>query len=82
MQEPNPARFTDIIHTNNEQVEKLHHEIYELTQKLTLYRDFLIEHPPLIERLKLFEDSHDPFTKYLTSSFPNINAFLTDAWQL
>ena len=55
LQEPNSARFADIIHTNNEYVEKF---FYELTQKLTHYRDFLFKLTPLIEHNKIFEDSH------------------------
>ena len=38
----------DIIHTNNEHVEKLQDEVYELIQKLKLYRDFLAKFSPVI----------------------------------
>ena len=82
MQEPNPVQFADIIHTNNKHVEKLQIEVYELTQKLALHRDLPTELTPLIEHLKILEDSDDRFTKQLTSIFHNINPLLTDVHQL
>ena len=75
-------RSVDITHTNNEHVEELHEEIYELIQKLELYRDFLAKLTPLIEQLELLKDSRDRITKHLTSSFLNINPFPSDAQQL
>ena len=71
-----------MINTNNRNVEKLQHDVYELTQKPTLYRDLHNKLTPLIEHLKLLQDSHDQFTKHLTSSFHEQKPFLTDAQQL
>ena len=56
--------------------------VYKLTQKLKLYRNFLTKLTPFIENLEFLEDSHDQFIKHLTSTFHNINPFLTDAQQL
>ena len=81
MQEPNLARFADILRPNNENVEKLQDELYELTQKLTLYRDFLKELTALNDQLNSLEDSHNQITKHLTSTFHSINPFRTDTQQ-
>ena len=82
LHKPNPARFADIIHTNNEHVQKLQDEVYEPNQKLTLLCGFPTKLNPLIAHPKILEDSHDQFTKHLASTFRNINRFLTDPQQL
>ena len=59
LQSPKHAEFADIKHTDNEHVEKLQNEVYELTQKQTLYPDFLTKLTLFIQHLKISANSHD-----------------------